>query len=529
MRIFKIVNKKAKIVLILGFIILTLLGFMIFGLLETNRRKEMISNAEIELNKESLNIESNIAQVAIDTTIMKNIINGYAEASDDLLEDENYLSEIKELSINWLDIKRDYDQFRVLDVNGFEVLRVNQTGEDLKPYSVSKEVLQNKSQTTYYQNAKSLNDGELKISDFNLNVENGVIEIRNGNVVPEFRLVTPLFKNNVKYGYIVFNVLTTGIINRVINKNTEIINSDGYYIFSEEHNDILYAFTKEDELDEVYSKYNLVDVTKSDLLRGSISRYNDFVSFKKITPNSIVEGAEHLSAGTINLANTDTLLILTVNEDFSSDSKYFILLVFQFVFIIVYFLAAFGIAKLVDLFITSRSKRLEKLEMIANTDELTKIKNRKKCFNDLKAKKLSKIPFSLLYLDIDSFKDINDNYGHDIGDKTLIFTCNRINKVLDKSSVLYRLGGDEFLIITDIINKNKLKELSNKILKATNRPLNFLKQNRTVSLSIGISRDKNNTLSTDDLIDKADNAMYFVKKSKKNDFAFYDEEKNKIE
>ena len=521
MNFFIITNKKAKVVLIFGFIILTLLGFMIFGLLETNRRKEMISNAEIELNKESLNIESNIAQVAIDTTIMRNIINEYADVSDDLLEDSNYLSEIEALSINWLDIKRDYDQFRVLNSDGFEVLRVNQDGENSKPYSVNKSLLQNKSETTYYQNAKRLTDGELRISEFNLNIENGSLEIRDGNVVPEFRLVTPLFKNNVKYGYIVFNVLTTGIINRVINSNTEIINSDGYYLYSEKHGDILYSFATEDGLDEVYSKYNLIDVSKSLLSKGSISRYNDFVSYKKITPNSIVEGVEHLSARTINLANTDTLLILTVNEDFSNDSKYFILFVCQFVFIVVYLVVAFAIAKLVDLFIVSRQKSLEKLEMIANTDELTKIKNRKKCFNDLKNKKISKKPFSLLYLDIDSFKEINDNYGHDIGDKTLIFTCNRINRILDNNSVLYRLGGDEFLIITDIIDKKMLEKLSISILKVTNRPLDFLKPNRKISLSIGISRDEENNLSTDDLIDKADNAMYYVKKTKKNNFAFY--------
>lgn len=515
----KFLSKKSRIFFISSFILFTILGFMVFGLNMTNIRKEIVSRSEIELNRESVNIDSNISQAAIDTTIMRNILNKYASTSYNLLTNEIYLNEIKELSINWLDVKIDYDQFRILDLDGNEIIRVNQLSDEEKPYAVEDSLLQNKSDMPYFINAKTLTDGQILISDFNLNEENGSIEVRDGNVIPVFRLTTPLYKNGVKFGYFIYNVRTDAVLDRVIKGDTEIINKDGYYLYSKDH--ILYGFMNKSLREETYFKYNDIDFSTIDSEYGSNYNYDTFIVYRKISPETINDSISQLSASDIEVTNDDTLLILTYKGNFSDNDRYKKLFYLQFIFILIYFVLAYIFSKIFDLFIYSRKNRLDEFEYIANTDELTKLPNRKKLFIDLKEKQDSNQFFALLYCDIDSFKSINDTFGHDDGDKTLVTLCSRINKVLDKRSKLYRLGGDEFLIVTEIINISELEKLSKAIINEANKPLDFLEDKRTVGISIGISSVGKFYTSTDVLIDQADNAMYKVKNSSKNNFNFH--------
>ena len=146
-------------------------------------------------------------------------------------------------------------------------------------------------------------------------------------------------------------------------------------------------------------------------------------------------------------------------------------------------------------------------------DTLTKAYNRRmlaKIFNEYSKEKK---PFTLVYLDIDQFKLLNDRNGHTIGDMVLISFVDRVLNTIKKSDKLIRVGGDEFVLILD----GNLSEVDIKgIIKRIYRALNTFTLSNTkldVSVSIGYSRYPNDSIDLTKLIDIADKNMYKEKRS----------------
>lgn len=134
---------------------------------------------------------------------------------------------------------------------------------------------------------------------------------------------------------------------------------------------------------------------------------------------------------------------------------------------------------------------------------------------------------ALLMIDLDDFKQINDNFGHLIGDCVLKNVANCIQKNLHEDDVFCRLGGDEFLVYTNILSSDELKE---KIEKITNCIAvhcdceNDRKVDVTLSIGVSLSPKQGNDLQT--LYLKADIALYHVKSHGKNNYYIYDEKEN---
>lgn len=130
----------------------------------------------------------------------------------------------------------------------------------------------------------------------------------------------------------------------------------------------------------------------------------------------------------------------------------------------------------------------------------------------------------ILYLDLDGFKQINDTYGHQIGDKVLIETGNRIKKIIRKTDIPSRIGGDEFAILIPEINEFKdYRKLPEKIINEINEPINIEGKICRVGTSIGVfeynGNDKHNQYPDfSQFLNMADEAMYLVKKLTKNNF-----------
>jgi len=126
------------------------------------------------------------------------------------------------------------------------------------------------------------------------------------------------------------------------------------------------------------------------------------------------------------------------------------------------------------------------------------------------------LPFSLIMIDLDDFKHINDAYGHTAGDSVLKYIGQFIKSSLRQSDFPIRYGGDEFLIILPNTNIHKAYAVAQKLLKQVNN-YQFKKQESTFSvhLSIGIAQAQpNDTVSS--IIEKADNALYESKRLGKN-------------
>ncbi len=164
-------------------------------------------------------------------------------------------------------------------------------------------------------------------------------------------------------------------------------------------------------------------------------------------------------------------------------------------------------------------KSNEELINIAHKDALTRFLNRLGL--NLKLIQLieSKEEFILMFLDLDHFKYVNDNYGHYIGDILLCSASDRLKKVLPTDSILARYGGDEFIVIIfDIENRNIIAQ---NIIDTISKPYNIGKQKLNIGVSIGIVKaSQDNILNPNELISRADEAMYISKKNGKNRYSY---------
>lgn len=173
----------------------------------------------------------------------------------------------------------------------------------------------------------------------------------------------------------------------------------------------------------------------------------------------------------------------------------------------------FGISRDISKIIELENKLIED----AKIDYLTKAFNRKS-FNDdvnryIDLNKKYNNPFTLVLLDIDNFKVVNDLFGHDRGDKVLILLTKLFHKAVRKEDSLYRIGGDEFAVLLPNAMVNDSKLILERIYKEFNKEV-FLKENG-LSLSAGVTEYiSNETLKT--MFKRCDKVLYESKKSGKN-------------
>ena len=174
--------------------------------------------------------------------------------------------------------------------------------------------------------------------------------------------------------------------------------------------------------------------------------------------------------------------------------------------------------------VAERTKKLEtakiELDQISRTDPLTGINNRRHM--DMEAPRLLPLtnrqgkPTAFLMLDIDHFKNVNDTYGHDIGDLALIHTANILEKTTRPYDLLIRYGGEEFVIILPGHNVKEGMETAERIRKEIEQtPLKWEAQKIDLTISIGVFAGEDIT-NVDDAITQADKALYQAKQSGRN-------------
>jgi len=157
------------------------------------------------------------------------------------------------------------------------------------------------------------------------------------------------------------------------------------------------------------------------------------------------------------------------------------------------------------------------IKKLAETDHLTKLYNRQKvdrCLDSEYENSLnSQKELSLMMLDIDHFKAVNDTYGHQIGDNVLVDISNILQNNTRKDDIVGRFGGEEFIIILPNTNVEEAKEIAEKLRKIIEN--NEFPTVGQKTISIGVSSYKDN-LSLNDLIKNADEALYKAKNNGRN-------------
>lgn len=176
--------------------------------------------------------------------------------------------------------------------------------------------------------------------------------------------------------------------------------------------------------------------------------------------------------------------------------------------------------------ITYRKQMEEKINYHAYYDSLTNLPNRLLFQDRLKQglayAHLHKEMLAVLFLDLDRFKTINDTLGHSYGDLLLQAVANRLNQCVYKGCTVSRQGGDEYTIILPIVHCEKeVKAFSEKLIKAFEKPFDLQGIATFVKTSIGISLYPYDGEEPEDLIKKADTAMYKSKEMAGNEYQFY--------
>ncbi|MBF0118470.1 MAG: diguanylate cyclase [Desulfobacterales bacterium] len=171
--------------------------------------------------------------------------------------------------------------------------------------------------------------------------------------------------------------------------------------------------------------------------------------------------------------------------------------------------------------VSERKKYEEELAYLAFHDTLTGLYNRKAFMERLRETLLQAKRFNIekaiLYIDLDKFKQVNDTYGHEIGDKLLIEVASRLRASLRDVDYICRLGGDEFTIILNNIYESRPEKVAERITEKISLPYHI--DGHTIdfiSSSIGISEYPKDGINIETLIRTADTAMYENKNRKKN-------------
>ncbi|MEZ9777586.1 diguanylate cyclase domain-containing protein [Vibrio sp. 10N.261.54.A5] len=172
----------------------------------------------------------------------------------------------------------------------------------------------------------------------------------------------------------------------------------------------------------------------------------------------------------------------------------------------------------------SNVKEMERLEHLAHHDALTGLANRAQLYKVMDdvvtSSHYSNQHFAVIYLDLDGFKEVNDNYGHDAGDEILKEVSNRLLSQVRAGDLVARLSGDEFVLIIKQTNKVLLAKLAERLLDLIGQEVNYKQRSLHVGASLGINLVDGSERDIDVILKVADEAMYQAKRKGKGQFVF---------
>jgi diguanylate cyclase (GGDEF)-like protein len=119
--------------------------------------------------------------------------------------------------------------------------------------------------------------------------------------------------------------------------------------------------------------------------------------------------------------------------------------------------------------------------------------------------------FTILFIDLNGFKEINDNYGHHVGDEILKHTANQLGSILRETDTVARLGGDEFAVLLPETSPSQAQRVIKSIVETIKQPLIHNDKSLSVTASIGMAACPQDATSADELLNAADKRMYDVK------------------
>jgi diguanylate cyclase (GGDEF)-like protein len=289
-----------------------------------------------------------------------------------------------------------------------------------------------------------------------------------------------------------------------------------------------FIFDTDEEAAEIFTPYEDIDQVHLDALNGSyaagiMNSTDEWGSFNT-GAIPIHEGPNVIGAVCVDFE--DRYIQNANNAARASE-----------IVLVVLLLISLGVLIFVLSLLLKRNKKMQdELYRIANIDGITLLPNRYNLFSSLKKNHermiRDKTPYAVLFIDLDNFKQVNDNSGHEAGDKALRLVSDVLRSVLEndasavqEDSMTARLGGDEFLqIVTGISTREAATAYVQSMLDAfmAYPELSEFIEKYQLGLSIGVSFFPEQSDDYDELIRIADVAMYYSKSHGKNSFSIYD-------
>ena len=177
-----------------------------------------------------------------------------------------------------------------------------------------------------------------------------------------------------------------------------------------------------------------------------------------------------------------------------------------------------------------RAELEKKLHDMAHYDNLTGLASRPLLLENLQEIILNQDSAAVAFLDLDNFKPVNDNYGHDTGDFVLVTIANRLKQLMRKNDTLARIGGDEFvLLLRNVSSHAECDNFLNHLIDMINTPIDLeaFDCQVQVSASIGVALVSNDSLDADTILRRADQTMYQAKNLGRNNIIFFDPEEER--
>ncbi len=170
--------------------------------------------------------------------------------------------------------------------------------------------------------------------------------------------------------------------------------------------------------------------------------------------------------------------------------------------------------------VNARTKQIVELSQI---DSLTKLLNRSAFIDQAREliSKGTKTEFSIFFIDLDGFKPVNDNFGHNIGDQILSELATRLKKELLEVTFICRWGGDEFIVLAEAIDTNGINNLAMHLKKIITQPFQIENYNLEIDASIGVAIYPEHSQDLTELVSFADVSMYHNKHANRSDFIVF--------
>lgn len=510
-------NRKRVMLNFITILMLVLPIYTLLALALTNRDILVANNEKIRLEEAIL--ENQEAMIASE---LNSVYSDLLYLKYQYVENYSFNNPEKAIA-DWLIFSNQqniYETIRFVDMNGQE--RISVENNNGKPISLSGNKLENIKENQHFKSLNNIGDRQIHVSSSELKVNDGVVNPLRTHVI---NLATPIYQSGVQQGYLILEFKIDAIFDELTanaassNGNTYMIDSDGYIFFKIELKKGEFVNVQY-QLQRFQDKFGLplwediTEVNQKNLssLQGIFVHRHINLAYEAVFSNRSQTGQSYDAV----FDDIHWLIVSHLDDRLETLT----LIGYAEARMLEYgFLVLLGLV--LSYFVSLNSISKERTRKMAERDLMTGTFNRLTGYQFIeklnRERRNTSKKVSLIFLDINGLKEVNDTLGHDGGDALIIQGVGVLQDCIREEDFLIRMGGDEFLLVLVGSNSNQAEIVWNRIQEKLEEINKSDTNPFIISFAHGLSEF---TMGTDidlhQLIDEADTKMYEEKKTMKN-------------